>query len=386
LILLIFTGVKNFLLPLLLLCGFSLHAQFSAYDPFDDNSNEWMTRNDDTAMYAVQNGKLDMNIKADGDYVNAKGAKINQEKLFRAEIRTDFKSGGADVGYGICWGASDLENLYLFYINAAGKFGFRSMEKGVWKDIVGATTDAAIVAKGNNWLRMNMIMGADGKKKINLVVNEQIVKTIDFVFPYGNYFGAYVGGKGHILFDDFIVYQRGALQDEFEPVDLSLSLKCKATQLHYTNEIFNWSCCVDKACRVDVDSAVTRIWYTDNRCGDYSILAVTFPSIGNVSFAKAVEQDFNDYMAEGDSIIPVKKEPALMTSMGNEAKVYQVGEVYTSYDLSANLYIRRYYVDHAFGNEKGLVFQFICSENSPYISTLDGLVQQVIGSIEIGVQ
>jgi hypothetical protein len=375
--------VKKIFLPLLVFCGFSLHAQFSAYDPFDDNSNGWLTRNDDTASFVIQNGKLDMNIKADGDYVNAKGAKINQEKLFRAEIRTEFKTGDPGVAYGICWGASDLDNLYLFYINGAGKFGFRSMEKGVWKEIIAPTPNAAIISKGNNWLRMNMFMDAAGKKKINLVVNEEIVKTIDFVFPFGNYFGAYVGGKARILFDDFIVYQRGELQDEFEPADLSLSLKCKATQLHYTNAIFNWSCCIEKGCRVDVDSAVTRFWYTDNRCGDYSVLAVTFPSTGNVSFEKAADQDFNDYMAEGDSITAIKKEPVKMISMGNEAKVYQIGEVYTSYDLAANLYIRRYYVDHAFGTEKGLVFQFICSENSPYISTLDGLIQQLVGTMEI---
>src|ERR1041385_8383234 len=80
-LLLIFTPVKNLLLPLLIFCGFSLHAQFSAYDPFDDNSNGWLTRNDDTASFVIQNGKLDMNIKAGGDYVNAKGAKINQGKL-----------------------------------------------------------------------------------------------------------------------------------------------------------------------------------------------------------------------------------------------------------------------------------------------------------------
>ncbi len=360
-----------------------MSAQFSAYDPFDDNSNEWITRNDDTAMFAVQNGKLDMDIKIDGDYVNAKGAKINQEKLFRAELRTEYKNGLSTTPYGICWGAADLDNLYLFYINGEGKFGFRSMEKGIWKDIILATSSPAITLKGNNWLRMNMISEVDGKKKINLVINEEIVKTIDFVFPFGNYFGSFVGGKGHYLFDDFIVYQRGEIQDEFEPCDLSLSLKCNATQLNYKNSLFNYNCCVNKGCRVDVDSAVTRFWYTDNRCGDYSVLLVTYPSIGNVSFARAVEQDFGDYMTEGDSIVAVKKEPVKMISIGNEAKVYQIGEVYSSYDLKGNLYIRRYYVDHAFGTQKGLVLQFICTENSPYTSTLDQLTQEIIGSLEI---
>lgn len=376
--------MKNFLSLLLLFAGINLPAQFSAYDPFDDNVNEWITRKDDTADFEITGGKLVMNIKMGGDYINAKGAKINQEKLFRTEIRTEFKSGHENTPYGICWGASDLLNLYAFYITAEGKFGFQSMENGKWKDILPIASSSAIKTKGDNWLRMNMIYDADGKKKINLVINEEIVKTIDFVFPYGNYFGSYVGGKSNIHFDDFIVYQRGVTQEEFEPCDLTLSLKCTASQLHYTNEVYKWSSCVAKGCRVDVDSAVTRFWYSDNRCGDYSVLAVSFPSTGNVSFVRAVEQDFGDYMAEGDSITHIRRDPAQLKSMGNEAKVYQISEVYTSYDLAGNLYIRRYYVDHPFGNEKGLVFQFICPENSPHIITLDQLVQELIGTMEIG--
>jgi hypothetical protein len=375
--------VKNIFFFLLFFTGINLPAQFSAYDPFDDNANEWITRDDDTAVFEVKGGKLDMDIKIDGDYVNAKGARVNQEKLFRAELRTEFKSGLDNTPYGICWGAMDLENLYLFYITGAGKYGFRSMEKGVWKDLLLPASSASIRAKGGNWLRMNMFMDTDGRKKINLVINEEIVKTVDFVAPFGNYFGAFIGGKGHMLFDDFIVYQRGDVQDEFEPCDLSLSLACKASQLKYSNSLYGWTCCIEKGCRVDVDSAVTRFWYTDNRCGDYSVLVVTFPSLGNVSFPRAVEQDFNDYMAEGDSITLIKKEPVKLVAIGNETKVYQVGEVYTSYDLTGNLYIRRYYVDHPFGKEKGLVFHFICPENSPYVLELDALIQQLISTMEM---
>jgi hypothetical protein len=375
--------VKNLLFLILFFTGINLPAQFSAYDPFDDNANEWITRNDDTAVFEVAGGKLVMNIKQDDDFVNAKGAKVNQEKLFRTELRTEFKSGNTNTQYGICWGAADLENFYVFYITGEGKYGFRFLEKGEWKELLPPTSSAAIKQKGENWLRMNMLYDADGKKKINLVINEEIVKTVDFVFPYGNYFGAYVNGKSVIHFDDFIVYQRGETQEEFEPCDLSLSLKCNVSQLRYTNVLYNWSSCVEKGCRVDVDSAVTRFWYSDNRCGDYSVLAVSFPSIGNVSFARAAEQDFGDYMAEGDSIITVRAIPIIEKSIGNEPKVYQISQIYTSSDLPGNLYIRRYYVDHAFGNEKGMVFQFICPENSPHINTLDLLVQQLIGTMEI---
>lgn len=374
--------MKIFFFITFFLTGIALNAQLSAYDPFDDNANEWITRNDDTASFQVAGGKLDMNCKVNGDYVNAKGAKINQEKLFRCEVQAEFLSGDVDSPCGLCWGAADLENLHLFYLTATGKFGFKTMEKGKWKDVLLPIFSPAINLKGSNWLRVNVIFDASGKKKLALCINELVVKTIDFVYPFGNYFGVFVGGKMHIRFDDFLVYQRGLTQDEFEPVDLSLSLACKITQLNYTNALYNWSCCVEKGCRVDIDSSVTRFWYEDNRCGDYSVLVVPFPSLGNVSFSKAADQDFRDYMAEGDSITPVKTEALLQKKIGNETNVYQFGEVYTSYDLKGNLYIRRYYVDHPYGSEKGFVFQFICPENSVYIPILDQLVQQVIGSIE----
>ena len=194
--------MKKILLPLFLFATFSAHAQLSAYEPFDDNKNEWITRDDDTATFQVLGGKLDMNIKTVGDFINAKGAKINQEKLFRSELQTEFKSGEENVPYGICWGASDLQNLHLFYITASGKFGFKTMEKGKWKDIFLPISSPAINQKGANWLRVNVVLDFEGKKKMVLCINEQVVKTIDFIFPFGNYFGAYVGGKTHILFDE----------------------------------------------------------------------------------------------------------------------------------------------------------------------------------------
>ncbi len=370
-----------FLLPLFFIAA-PATAQLSIYDGFDDNSNAWIVFTDDTATFDVANSKLDMSIRFPGHYINAKGAPFNAERAFRVETSALFVAGADSLRYGICWGASDVENFFSFYITSAGKFGFGAVEKGKWRELVRPESSPFINKKGTNWLRVNTTNDAGGRRILVLCINEVAVKTMDYVQPPGLFFGTYVGGAGNIRFDDFILYQRGAQQEEFEPADLGLSLACRSGELRYVSAKQSWSCCVEQGCRVDEDSVVTRFWHVDSRAGDYSILVVPMYSLGSVGFAKAADQDFRNYMALGDSIISVRKEPITTTVMGNETKVYQIGEVYTANDLAGNLYIRRYYIDHPNGENSGLVIQFIVPENSPYVAVLDKLVRQVAGTME----
>lgn len=375
--------MKNLLLAFTLFLTTFLHAQFSAYDSFDDNSNEWIVFKNDTGSASVQNGKLDVSIKLDTDFIDAKGAKIDMARPFRAEIQSSFQSGSDNASSGICWGAFDDMNYYVFYITASGKFGFKKNVGGKWTDVVAATQSPIINKKGSNWLRVNSIIASDGSRKLSLCINELCVKQIDFVAPMGNFYGIYSHGIEHILFDDFFVYQRGALQEEFEPSDLTLSLVCRLNQLHFQNVLNTWSCCVENGCRVDEDSATTRFWFTDQRADDYSVLVAPFQASSDGDFFNAAQRDFIEYIKDTtDPIIPIREETPLKKSIGNEAEVVQLGEIYTASGFSDNMYIRRYYVKHAFGKESGLMFQFIIPEKSEYIPILDQLVQQVIASLE----
>lgn len=363
------------------------HAQFSAYDPFDDNANEWITFTDDSATFAVQNGKLDMHTRISTDFINAKGASVQQSKPFRAEIRTDFVSGDDTLPYGLCWGAADLTNYYAFYITPAGKYGFRCFTDGKQSEVFTSLASPAINKKGSNWLRVNTTVAADGKRQLTFCINELAVKTIGFVAPRGDFYGVFLGGAGHILFDDFIVYQRGEVQEEFEPADLTVSLLCKFGQWHFLNENLHWSCCVENGCRVDTDSLVTRFWYNDQRAGDYSVLVVPFDAFtdatGDGDFFNAAQRDFLEYMRDTtDPVVAVRSEKAIKIAIGNETEVIQSGEIYTADGLGSNQYIRRYYVHHPFNGSSGLMFQFIVPENSEYIATLDKLVKQVIETME----
>ncbi|MBI3511534.1 MAG: hypothetical protein HY064_12805 [Bacteroidetes bacterium] len=373
--------MKKIFLVFLLFSTTFIHAQFSAFDGFDDNSSGWLTRNDDSAKVYIDSGQLDAEIKYDGDFLDAKGAVIDSMKPFRAEISTGYISGAANIPYGLCWGAGDVNNYFAFYITGDGRYGFKMQTNNVWKEIIAPTPNSFINVKGVNWLRVNAV-NVNGKMKLNLCINELVVKTIDFMAPYGTFFGIYIGGRQHLLFDNFIVYQRGKTQEEFEPCDLSVSLNCKMGELGYSNEIYKWKCCMTNGMRVDEDSAVVRFWYSDARAGDYSVIIAELPSTGSVEFSKAADQDMRDYLAEGDSIITISNEPIAKISVGNEQNIYRIGAVYTAHDLDHNLYIRRYYLQRTWGNSKGMVFQFIVPEHSPSIDVLDQLVKEIISTSE----
>lgn len=375
--------MKKFLFAFLVFSSSLLHAQFSAYDAFDDNSNDWLIFKNDTFHSEIQHGKLDVTVKRDTDFIDAKGAKIDISKPFRAEINSSFDTGSVKSSSGICWGAADDLNYHVFYVTASGKYGFKTYLHGKWTDVVPPTSSPSIHVKGTNWLRINSIITADGSRKLSLCINELLVKQIDFIAPFGSFYGIYSNGIQHTYFDDFFVYQRGAQQDEFEPSDLSFSLLCRANQLHFKNSLGTWACCVENGCRVDEDSATIRFWFTDMRAEDYSVLAAPFEASADGEFFNAAQRDFIEYIKDTtDPIIPLREETPQKISIGAELQVVQLGEVYTADGITGNMYMRRYYVKHAYGKESGIMFQFIVPENSPDISILDQLVKQVVGSLD----
>jgi hypothetical protein len=366
-----------------LLLTIQAKSQFSAYDPFDDNVNQWIIINTDSAEYAVREGVLDMTAKIGGDYINAKEGVVDLTREFRCEIRTEFYSGADTMQYGICWGASDVNTYHFFYITPAGRYGFRTRQDNKWTDVILPVANPAINKKGSNWLRVSAVVGLSGGLELHLCINELVVDRIRSIRAFGPFFGACINNKGRILFDDFIVYQRGALQEEFEPSDLALSLQCRFGQFRYTNTLYGWSCCVQNGCRVDVDSVITRFWYSDMRAGDYSVLVAPYEAATDGDFLNAVQRDFIEYVKDTvDPIIPLKAEKATAIIVGNEKEVIQVGQIYTAVELTGNMYIRRYYVNHPYADKSGMMFQFILPENSPHIPTLDALVRDVISSLQ----
>lgn len=378
----IFAAMNKITWAILCLFSLSAQAQISIYDGFDDNSNQWIVYTNDTATFDVVNSKLSMSIRYPGHYINAKGAPFNNAKGYRVETSASFESGSDSVHYGICWGASDTRNFMAFYITGGGRYGFGQLKNGIWSDILMPSPSPAINVRGTNWLRVNTTL-AEGKRKISLCINELAVRTIDFTQPPGEFFGTYVGGKASILFDDFIFYQRNDTLPEFEPSDLSISASCRNAQYRYNASLLKWSACVPSGCRVDEDSVVTRFWFTDARAGDYSVLVAPFDADSDGDFFNAAQRDFTEYMHDTvDQVTPLAADKPQKTAIGFENSVVVLGQAYASPDLKSKMYIRRYYVPHAFGSHSGLMFQFIVPQYSAYIPVQEELVKTIIGSIE----
>ena len=122
--------------------------------------------------------------------------------------------------------------------------------------------------------------------------------------------------------------------------------------------------------------------FRSKRCGNYSVITVPMTSLGNVSFEKAAAQDFGDYMALGGDIVPLKKESPVKMKLANGSEVIIFGESYTATGLTNDLYIRRYYMNRPFGENVGMVYQFIVPASSAYITTLDALVKDLLNSFD----
>jgi hypothetical protein len=359
-----------------------LTAQISIYDPFDSNSNQWIVCKNDTATFTVELSKLNMETHVYGNYVNAKGAPFDQKKSYRVEAGSTFVTGADSLKYGICWGASDMGTYLVYYITPAGKYGFGKISNHIWADIVPLSPSPFIQSKGTNWLRISTAT-TEGKATISLCINEVIVKTIDYIQPPGDFFGTYIGGKGHVLFDDFILYQKDPNAPEFEPCDLTLSAYCRSSQLRYTGNLLDWSACVPAGCRAEEDSVVTRFWFMDERAGTYAVLVVPFDAAGDGEFFNAAQRDFLEYIRDTtDPVIPKTADKPIKTAIGNETEVVVLGQLYGADELSGNMYIRRYYVHHDFSDHNGLLFQFIVPENSSYAAIDDELIRLIIASLE----
>ncbi|HEU4719330.1 MAG TPA: hypothetical protein VFU15_15910, partial [Bacteroidia bacterium] len=179
------------LLFLFAFCG--LKAQFFAYDPFDDNSNEWFVRDDDSVTANVTGGVLDVNQKLGSFYNDVKGVTIDTAGEFRVEAMAGYVSGKTGVSYGICWGAADLGNFHIFYITADGSFGFSTLHDHKLYDDFHPEQNPIINKNGKNWLRVSVEKDASGQRKMIFCINELIVKTIDLIHPYGTLFGFFVG-------------------------------------------------------------------------------------------------------------------------------------------------------------------------------------------------
>ncbi|WP_299463052.1 hypothetical protein [uncultured Microscilla sp.] len=110
------------------------HAPF--FDDFDNNQHGWYEFDEKEATGKIEKGQLFFSHhRTTGSWSLWNTVKINETKNFSIEAKIRFLGGFTKHGYGIIWGANDLENKYFFIVTSLGFYTIRKVEAGKIKDI-----------------------------------------------------------------------------------------------------------------------------------------------------------------------------------------------------------------------------------------------------------
>jgi hypothetical protein len=135
----------------LITCFNNMWAQFSVKilnEDFSSNAMRWETRKDSSSEMEIKDGKYLLKNKLDGTALSSTIDMPNlQPENFRI-IATISKNKGIDNnGFGLVWGAKDMNNDFEFVISSNGYFKILKWENGQKEDIIDWTYHSAI----NKW-------------------------------------------------------------------------------------------------------------------------------------------------------------------------------------------------------------------------------------------
>jgi len=141
---------------LVLLFAISVHSNAQKQkvilnEDFSSNKNNWLTYIGKVATYLVYNGKY---VFATNDSVSTYNVmmpdSIDVNKDFSITVTATHTDGTDNYGYGIFFGASDINNYYSFYITNNGYYRVaKSSTTSGYSELVKWTTYPAILKTGN---------------------------------------------------------------------------------------------------------------------------------------------------------------------------------------------------------------------------------------------
>jgi hypothetical protein len=163
---------------------------------FNDNSNNWVTGNDEVFSASVTDGKYFIEHKRDSnDYAVWKPLPVVESKAFSLEASFIFLSGKTTSGYGFLWGQgqnNDSDEKYsgfhYFTISANGKFVIRSFNPLTKKaEDVKGWTDSSFIKKGENATNVLKIMKFDDTidKNLYFLINDQLIFQTNYLTLFG---------------------------------------------------------------------------------------------------------------------------------------------------------------------------------------------------------
>jgi hypothetical protein len=173
-------------------------------DNFNDNHNKWVSYISKNISYLVYNGKYVMDTNDSLIYNVGVPVNIDTAKNYSITITATHTSGVDDAGYGIYFGASDVNNYYIFYISDNGYYRLSKNTSAAYTELIKWTTSSAM--KTGNYVD-NIIQIAKEGGNWKLMINGQLVNTVSTTPLMGNLVGFSKADPQRIEFDDLKVTQ-----------------------------------------------------------------------------------------------------------------------------------------------------------------------------------
>lgn len=150
------------------------------------------------------NGHMELSYTEDGSIFISDWADINWKKPFT--IKTSFKkqTGAHDRSFGILFGATGIDNAYVFKISDNGMFTFYKYEKDKYVELKAWTSSDKIMQSG----KTNTVELKSDKGVYNFYVNGALTYTHAALPFYGLVHGYLVSGPVKVATDFYEIYQK----------------------------------------------------------------------------------------------------------------------------------------------------------------------------------
>lgn len=178
-------------------------------EDFNDNMNDWLIDNNQQWAFQLKNGKYILESKNGGTWLTSKPIQVNTDLNFRIECKMEKILGVDNFGYGVFWGAKDINNRYEFVISGNGQYLIGKYLEPKYENI----------NTYKSWIFSHPITKFNSRNKLTIqkvdntmkfFINDKLVDEISFQPFLGPFIGFIVySGKGTIkvAFDGLLITQ-----------------------------------------------------------------------------------------------------------------------------------------------------------------------------------
>jgi hypothetical protein len=173
-------------------------------DEFDNNTNEWLEKDDDEALCKVQEGVYLFEHKREtGSWFTWNTVAIDPAGDFKIEATLTKLEGIEDNAYEIVWGLSDVNNNYKFGVSGNGSYVHSKWEQGTWSPILD-WTQFPFIQQQNGTNNLSVVKSG---AKLKFYINDHFVNEASYQPFFGDKVGFALNNKMKVAIEQITVTQ-----------------------------------------------------------------------------------------------------------------------------------------------------------------------------------